>query len=84
MINRQRFPLLVNGKRMMLDAGVENWQPGGTVLAPWAYVYLDHRHIIAPTTLPASGLTVPVNLPNGNVVTVVFGPAKAHYVSLQF
>lgn len=84
MTNRQRFPLLINGKRILLDAGVESSQPTGTVLAPWAYIYLDHNDVLAPMTLPAAGLTVPVNLPNGGVVTVVFGPAKAHYVSLQF
>jgi hypothetical protein len=86
--NRQRFPLIINGRRIMLDAGVESFPAtiahGGMAAAPWAYVILDHQDIIRPTTVPAAGMSVPVALPNGQVVTVHFGPARNHYVSLEF
>lgn len=80
MTNRQRFPLLIDGRRVMLDAGVES---GRTPAAPWPYVELDHHSLIAPMPIPPEGMRVPVNLPGGRVITVVFGPAKAHYVSLE-
>ena len=86
--NRQRFPLLINGRRIMLDAGVESFNAtlahGGAAAAPWAYVILDHQNIIPPTTVPVAGMRVPVTLPSGQVLTIHFGPARNHYVSLEF
>ena len=79
MTNRQRFPLLLAGKRVMLDASVD--VSGGV---QYARVYFDHRVVLPATPVPAAGMTVPVPLPDGRIVTIVFGPAKAHYVSLAF
>ena len=86
--DRQRFPLLVDGRRIMLDAGVESFfdargEHGGVAASPWAYVMLDHQDIIRPMTVPTAGMSVLVTLPNGRIVTVHFGPARNHCVSLE-
>ena len=84
MKNRQRFPLMLDGERVMLDAGVEDYPAAnGRIAPPWGYVELGHRALIPPTHVPPEGMRVPVALPGGRHVTIVFGPAKSHWVSLE-
>lgn len=85
MFNSLKAPLLVNGKRHLLDAWVwidsEGGQPGGRAGDHYLVVQVDHAETIHNLPVPLLGLTTFVNV-DGRMVGVNVAKARGHLVSL--
>ena len=79
-IKHQRVRVTVDGKRQALDVRLE----ADPHVPLWlASVYLDGATLVNFHPVNTDGQRVPVELPDGTTVVLLFGKAPSHRVSIE-